>query len=262
MNTSTPAPRIAPWHWSLPFAVLALTAPLWLKWWEPTLFRTLNGHFGVLPDLFWSTLSLLGTAWAVYALTAPALWRAPRLLLAWICAAPAAGLLATPLKKLFESNRPLEALGPEGLNLVGDPLFIGSMPSGHTLTAFAGATAIYFSLSPEHRSRWLWLFVVAFGVACSRVAVGAHWPADTAVGAAMGILAGLVGAWLAGKIPERQLRPQSWLMRAVALLGVYTVYFLCTDEMGFDINLPAQYLLAAFMSVCLVIFVRKSLRAA
>lgn len=254
------ARRIAPWHWAIPFVVATLSAPLWLGLYEPTVFRTLNRWFAVLPDIVWALFSLFGTGWAIYAATAPALWRAPRIILAWLCAAPLAGLLTRVGKNVADNPRPLEVLGLEGINVIGEPLFIAAMPSGHAITAFAGATAIYFALAPAKRQRWLWLFVVALGVACSRVAVGAHWPADVSVGAAAGILSGLTGAWLAGRIPERHLRPQAWLMRGVALFGLYCLYVLWTDQMGFVINLPYQYALGAFLAACLMLFTVRSLR--
>ena len=260
-ETTDTTPRIAPWHWALPLLVVVLTAPLWLGWYEPALFYALNRAFSVMPDVFWSLLSLLGTGWAIYALTAPTLWRAPQVLLSWLCAAPLAGVLTRAGKALAFSPRPLEVLGPQGIHVIGEPLFIAAMPSGHTLTAFAAATAIYFSLAPQRRLRWIWLFAVALGVACSRIAVGAHWPADVAVGTAGGMLSGLTGAWLAGHIPARQLRPQAWLMRGVALFGLYCLYVLWTDQMGFAINLPYQYALGAFLAACLLIFSVRSAQA-
>ena len=252
--------RIAAWHWSLPLLVALVTAPLWLGWYEPAVFYFLNRQFAVLPDIVWSLLSLFGTGWAIYAVTAPALWRAPRLILAWLCAAPLAGLLTRLGKMWAFSPRPLEVLGSEGINVIGEPLFIAAMPSGHSLTAFTAAAAIYFSFAPQGRRHWVWLFVFAFAVACSRIAVGAHWPADASVGAAAGLFSGLTGAWLAARIPERLLRPQSWLMRGVALFGVYCLYVLLSDEMGFAINMPYQYALGAFLAACLLVFARRSLR--
>lgn len=257
----TAAAGIAPWHWGLPFVVAALTAPLWLGLWEPALFLALNRAFSTLPDIVWSLLSLFGTGWAIYAATAFALWRAPRIILAWLCAAPLAGVLTRLGKAMADNPRPLEVLGTDqGIHVIGEPLFIAAMPSGHSLTAFAGATAIYFALAPQGRRRFLWLFVFALGVACSRVAVGAHWPADAAAGAAMGMLSGLTGAWLAARIPERHTQPQAWLMRGVALFGVYCLYVLWTDKMGFAMNLPYQYALGAFLAACLLVFMARSLR--
>jgi len=255
------APRISPWHWAVPLLVAVVTAPLWLGLYEPTVFYFLNRQFAALPDIVWSLLSLFGTGWAVYAATAPALWRAPRIILAWLCAAPLAGALTRVGKMMADNPRPLEVLGPQGINVIGEPLYIAAMPSGHSMTAFAAASAIYFSLAPQGRRRLLWLFVLAFFVACSRVAVGAHWPADAAMGAVAGLFSGLTGAWLAARIPERQLRPQSWLMRGVALFGGYCLYVLLTDKMGFAINLPYQYVRGAFLAVCLALFARRSLQA-
>lgn len=261
MNASTSssliAPRlIAPWHWALPLAWLALTFPIWLGWYEPKVFYALNHGFGVLPDRFWSLCSLFGTGWAIYAVSAPALWRSPRLMLAWLCTAPLAGLFTRLGKAMADNPRPLEVLGPQGLNVIGEPLYIASMPSGHTITAFAGAAAIYFTLNPATRRRWLLLFVAAAAVACSRVAVGAHWPADTVVGAAAGVISGLSGAWLSQRIPQRVVHARSWLIRAVALLGFYCVYVLWTDPMGFTINLPFQYVLGTFLLGCLLFYTK------
>lgn len=261
--SSEPAPaglRIAPRHWLLPFLLAAVTAPLWLGWYEPTVFYTLNRAFTVVPDIVWALLSLFGTGWAIYAATAPSLWRAPRVIASWLCAAPLAGILTRVGKAMAENPRPLEVLGPQGIHVIGEPLYIAAMPSGHAITAFAGATAIYFAFAPERRRRLWWLFVIALGVACSRVAVGAHWPADVSVGAAAGMLSGLTGAWLAAHIPERHLQPQSWLMRGVALFGGYCLYVLWTDKMGFAINLPYQYALGAFLAACLLLFVRHSVQ--
>ena len=259
MSAPPPPRTIAAWHWALPWAWLALTFPLWLGWFEPHVFYTLNGAFSALPDHFWSLCSLFGTGWAIYAVSAPALWRAPRLMLAWFCTAPLAGLFTRLGKAMADNPRPLEVLGPAGLHVIGEPLYIASMPSGHTITAFAGAAAIYFSLAPARRRPWLLLFAAATAVACSRVAVGAHWPADTVVGAAAGLLSGLSGAWLAQRIPARFVHPRSALVRAVALLGTYCVYVLWTDPMGFTINLPFQYALGALLVVWLVTFLRHTL---
>jgi hypothetical protein len=67
------------------------------------------------------------------------------------------------------------------------------------------------------------------------------------VGASAGVLSGLVGAWLAQRLPGHWLRPSSWLMRAVAAFGLYCVYVLWTDEMGFAINMPLQWALGAWL---------------
>lgn len=259
MNTSPAAqPRITRKHVLLPLLLLVLTAPVWLGMFEPGLFYFFNRNLSVLPDQVWSLLSLLGTGWAVFAVTAPTLWCAPRIIVTWLCAAPLAGVLTRIGKMMADNPRPLEVLDAQTIHVIGEPLYVAAMPSGHTITAFAAATAIYFSLDPQRRRRYLWLFSLALGVALSRMAVGAHWPADVSVGAVLGMASGMFGVWLSAHIPERHVQPQSWLMRGVAVFGLYCLYVLWTNQMGFAINMPFQYVLGAFLAACLAVFVIKT----
>jgi membrane-associated phospholipid phosphatase len=251
-------PPLARKHLLLPLLVLVLTAPLWLGVFEPNVFYFFNRHLATLPDIVWSLFSLLGTGWAVFAFTAPTLWRAPRIFVAWLCAAPLAGALTRMGKMMADNPRPLEVLDPQTIHVIGEPLFVAAMPSGHTITGFAAATAIYFSLAPMRRHRFLWLFAVALGVGLSRMAVGAHWPADVSVGAVLGIASGLFGVWVSSFIKPQFTQPQSWLMRGVALFGVYCLYVLLTDKMGFADNLPYQYVLGAFLAGSLAVFAVKT----
>jgi membrane-associated phospholipid phosphatase len=255
-------PFISRKHWLVPPLVALLTAPLWLGLFEPHVFYFFNRHLAALPDIVWSLFSLLGTGWAIFALTSPALLKCPRIVLAWLCAAPLAGVLTRLGKSLAVTPRPLEVLDPQTIHVIGEPLFVAAMPSGHTITAFAGAAAIYFSLTPGRRHRFLWLFGVALGVALSRMAVGAHWPADVSVGAALGILSGLSGAWLCSRIQPRLLQAQSWVVRVAALFGLYCLYVLVSDKMGFVDNLPYQYVLAAFLGMNLLRFGMHTFRSA
>ena len=260
-HASSAPPRIQKLHWLLPLPILLLTAPIWLQPHEPSLFYLLNKSFSTLPDGLWAALSMLGTGWCVYAMASPLLVRAPAVFVSWLCAAPLAGVL-TRLGKEWASNmRPLGVLEEKTIHVIGEPLYLAAMPSGHTMTSFAVATAIYFSLKPQTRKIHLWLFALAVCAGLSRIAVGAHWPADVAVGAAAGVLSGLVGAWLAQKISPQHLQPQSWLMRGVAALGFYSFYVLLEDEMGFEQNMPLHYPLALLLAVSLIIFARKSLQA-
>lgn len=82
-----------------------------------------------------------------------------------------------------------------------------SMPSGHAARAFAGALALW-RLGPRWR-----LPTLVFGVATlvSRVYVGAHYPSDVLVGAAIGSLVGLAAyfasRWVRlelAKVPEER----------------------------------------------------------
>ena len=273
MSTNAAEPnRLRLLHWAMPAVVLLLTAPVWIRGHDTELFYALNRHLAVVPDGVWAFLSLLGTGWAIYALTAPSLWLGPRVLLSWLCAAPVAGVVTRIGKMVANNPRPLEVLGPEGIHLIGEPLFIAAMPSGHTITGFAAATALYFALTrgPLPWGQWriskalthtllaTLLFGVATGVGLSRVAVGAHWPADVCVGAALGILSGLTGVVLCQRISDRFLTPHSWVLRGVALFGTYCLYVLLTDPMGFDINQSAQEVLSAVLALCLLRFLWKT----
>ncbi len=73
------------WWW--PLVVFVLGTPLWLQLWEPRLFITLNQWCAPLAAEVWTGLSLLGNGWGVLAVTAPLLVLAPRLMVAWLCAA-------------------------------------------------------------------------------------------------------------------------------------------------------------------------------
>jgi hypothetical protein len=71
--------------------------------------------------------------------------------------------------------------------VIGTPLLNhASMPSGHALTAGAVATVLAAALGLRGW-RVLLPFVLAVAVALSRIAVGAHWPADVLAGAGLGL---------------------------------------------------------------------------
>ena len=191
-------------------------------------------------------------------MTAPLLVLAPRLMWAWLCAAPFAIVFARVGKGLIVSPRPAAEVDNVQMRIVGEALHNVSMPSGHTLTAFAVASAIYFALPEKGRARHLWLFVLADGTGLSRIAVGAHWPGDVAVGASLGLLAGMLGSRLLSHMDPKHLRPTAWSQRAVATLLVATVYVLLTEIHDFEENRSLQFLLAGIVVASLIAFVRKT----
>lgn len=71
-----------------------------------------------------------------------------------------------------------------------------AMPSGHAASA---TMAMIFILSAHKLNGWKFLLLISYPIlaALSRIAVGAHWPADVCAGAAIGILLGLVFVALA-----------------------------------------------------------------
>lgn len=249
-----PVPVIPLRVWLLPFVLLALSAPLWLHTFEPATFMVVNAFFAPVAAPVWTGLSLLGNAWGILGVTAPLLVRAPRLLWAWLCAAPFAILFARVGKGLIESPRPAAVVDNTQMRVVGELLHNVSMPSGHTLTAFTVASAIYFALPEKGRAKHLWLFVLAAGTGLSRIAVGAHWPGDVAVGMSLGLLAGMLGTRLLARMGSQHLQPTAWSLRLVAALLVATGYTLLTETQDFDENWPAQQVLVLVIVAALYTF--------
>ncbi len=247
--------------WLLPFVLFGVTAPLWLHSFEPGMFVAINSLCAPLAAPFWTGLSMFGNAWGVLAATAPLLVLAPCLLWAWLCAAPFAIVFARLGKGLIESPRPAAVVDNNQMRIVGELLHNVSMPSGHTLTAFAVASGIYFALPPKGRAKYLWLFVLAAGTGLSRIAVGAHWPGDVAVGMSLGLLAGMLGSQLLARMKTTHCKPTAWSLRLFAVAQLATVYALLTEAQDFDENQPFQYVLALVVVVSLYAFGKQNWRA-
>jgi membrane-associated phospholipid phosphatase len=255
-----PFPR---WLWWLPFVGIAVMSPLWLHVWEPAQFVALNTLFLPVPGAMWAGLSLLGNGWGVLAVTAPLLVVSPRLMAAWLCAAPFAALFTRIGKEWIVSPRPAALLDSTQMRTVGELLYTVSMPSGHTTTAFAWTTAIYLALTTAQKKRHGWLLLLAFGVGLSRIAVGAHWPGDVAVGMCLGLLSALMGNTLLETI-----RAQPWTASdrvvgsAKTIAGVAVaaaIYMLMTQTLDFEETLTLQRVVALWATVSLVVLVIRSL---
>lgn len=107
--------------------------------------------------------------------------------------AAVSGLASQALKHLFGRARPqLHQRFPDMIGVYHFDAFsifasYASFPSGHTVTAFAMALAIFY-LSP----RWgAPLFAVAIAVGMSRVAIGSHYVSDVIAGVALGLVSAI-----------------------------------------------------------------------
>ena len=228
---------------------------------EPiTLFRQLNTTARLLPDSVWVFFNMLGNGWGVFALLCPLLILAPRALMATLCAGAFAGVVSRTLKLSLQLPRPASVLDPASFHIVGNPLTSLAMPSGHTLTAFALATALYFSVPPSKRRYAAGLFVLAALSGLARVAVGAHWPADVLAGMSIGLFSGMLGATLAQRIPVNLLLAQAWPLRAASAGAALCIYILLTERLDFDETRPFQYLAAAVAALGLTWFISQTLR--
>jgi membrane-associated phospholipid phosphatase len=106
------------------------------------------------------------------------------------------------LKHLFDRVRPPDAEpGLESLvALPGNPSF----PSGHSASAFAGATVVAL-LCPRLR---FWALGLAAAVALSRVYLRVHYPLDVVAGALVGAALGVAAALVARRLMAgKPLRP-------------------------------------------------------
>lgn len=224
------------------------------------LFFILNAASAQLPAWIWMFLSLLGTGWMVFSLAMPCLLIAPRVFYAIAFAAPLAGMASRAIKLHFAAPRPSAVLESGTFNVLGDALHANAMPSGHTITAFAAASAIVLSAPVRIRSVLLPLFPIAAGVGFSRIAIGAHWIEDVVVGALIGSFMGAMGAYLARRVPDAWLEPRSWGLRLLAIAtGPLCIYALLTERLDFAENQIVQWFSAFGVAVSLVLFWRRSL---
>lgn len=98
--------------------------------------------------------------------------------------------LVFSLKALVGRARPCGSLAHVHALVFGAP-HDPSFPSGHAAGAFAVAAFVAFE-SRAHPMAKVALFVIAAGIALSRVVLGVHFPSDVAAGAALGVASALV----------------------------------------------------------------------
>ena len=154
-------------------------------------------------------------------------------------------LLSPLLKSWVSSPRPLGVIQADLLNSIGQPPSgANSMPSGHSLTAFAAIGVIFlcFSFKARHLPLAVLLVLLAILVALSRVMVGAHWPADVLAGAGLGLgVALLAQRWEALQAwqPYLQRRPAQWsLLLTECVLAGYLLTATTTtaaERLAFDL---------------------------
>ncbi|MFL5318204.1 MAG: phosphatase PAP2 family protein [Myxococcaceae bacterium] len=120
--------------------------------------------------------------------------RGERAALAGMTALTAAGVASRVGKVAFRLERP--SYDPTEKHLFSDRLTAAdSMPSGHTMAAFATAAVI----AGEYPKFAPFAYGLATWVAIARVQQSTHWVSDTIVGAGMGLLFG----WAAVELTHR-----------------------------------------------------------
>jgi len=248
---STPANLFR--KYSLAWVVIFTSLAIWLIdiyfQFDITWFRWFNQSSRFLPDQFWTIASLGGNGWACFAIAFPLILFAPRLLMAGIYSGIFTAIFSHLFKLIIDSPRPAGILDPSTFHIVGKPLLHYAMPSGHTMTAFGIAVAIFLSISMEVRKKYLWLLIWPLLTGISRMALGAHWPEDVLIGATLGTLCGIGGAWLSEKFHSqgKSLKPFfNWIVIFASLICAYTVIFSTLD---YSLNVPFQYSLIIILCV-------------
>ena len=244
------------WVWCIPLVPLGLAIAIYFGELQTPTFLFINRYTQILPDTLWAWLTFLGNGWGIFAICFPLLLLAPRLLSAGLFASSLGGIISLIIKPFLAFQRPASVLALEEFYIVGEPLLHRAMPSGHTLTAFAVASGIYFACNRDKRASLWWIFIIASFAGLSRNALGAHWLTDVLAGAAIGIWSGMIGAILAQYIPEKQLTPNQIWPRLLALGGLGTIYVLLTQTLDSELNQSLQYACVALISITLTLFIK------
>jgi undecaprenyl-diphosphatase len=129
-----------------------------------------------------------GAVWIVIGVIVAVWLRRPLVVVAVLAAEGVSSIVDGAFKSAIGRQRPplVDPRVHPLIPLPHDP----SMPSGHAMMAFAGAT---FLALVAPRFRWAF-FALAVGVALSRVYLGVHFPSDVVVGAVIGAAIGALAA--------------------------------------------------------------------
>lgn len=171
---------------------------------QKDIFSLSNSALQIMPSEFWNNVTYMGDALILIPLLSFICLINTRMWAAMFGAVPLAFSLSHLGKNFFAIPRPAAVLEHQNMTIIGDTLTaFTSFPSGHTITIFTAMSAIVFvgiketTFSKQLKSGLLITFIlIATLVGVSRVAVGAHWPADILIGAIIGIIAGLSGEYL------------------------------------------------------------------
>jgi membrane-associated phospholipid phosphatase len=154
----------------------------------------------ILNSLFiWITQ--LGEWISIFALGAYLLIRNRKALLAGMISFVPIDLLMLWIKRILDHPRPLRYFEHGEISAIPDypSLYLQSMPSGHTFTAFFIASFIcfFFNLSLRYS---LALILLAALIGISRIYLMCHFVEDILLGSILGIIAGILPTYIYPKL--------------------------------------------------------------
>ena len=198
---------------------------------QKDIFLITNEALQTIPNIVWLNITYLGDALILIPLISFVSIINTRIWAAMFGAIPLAFSLSHLGKNFFAIPRPAAVLDSQQFHIIGERLTaFTSFPSGHTITIFAAASAILFVVlakrknSPNAQIRSfgiILILAVATIVGISRVAVGAHWPADVVFGAVLGVISGMSGEYLS----RRYIKWWSWMNDYPVYLSVFIFMF-------------------------------------
>ncbi len=166
------------------------------------------------------------------------------------------------LKSLFLMPRPASIIAKGKFTIIGKELLTKSLPSGHSMTIFIFISLILFAFFPRGRAKiykliWvLAVLLIGLFIASSRIAVGAHWPLDVAVGSLIGYCLAVLGIYINNKVglwawlEEKRFRPVVIIMILI-LFGLVIYNKLLVEA------LPIYYLALFSLLTTLCLICRK-----
>jgi membrane-associated phospholipid phosphatase/uncharacterized membrane protein YbhN (UPF0104 family) len=233
IDTPTPtgdSDRI-PWLWYFGIPLISAGAGMlvWLMDLDLALFHSINALHTYASDNFWAGLTVLGDALFALPLTLIFLRYKPGVFAPMFVATLFSPFVLHSIKRITDIARPGAVLPSGDFHFV-EPLYLSySFPSGHSTMVFVWISIVILQMQGPTRRLWAPVLLgIGSVVAISRIMVGAHWPLDILIGAALG--------WTLALIATELARRWTWLHQpsghrfvvgfflVIALLSLFFVY--------------------------------------
>ena len=180
----------------------SLNAKNYVKIQEPIFFyfNNLLGQFSSIEH----NLTQIGDATIIFSFLSLFLVKAPKIWESLLSASIVSLIFSRLLKMIFWIPRPQQIYDNSKITIIGDKAIgFSSLPSGHSITIFTTLTVLLFAFLPKKRlNKFIFItsfVIIGFGIAMSRVGVGAHHPLDVVIGCIIGYICGLLGIFISKK---------------------------------------------------------------